>query len=342
MKRQFAFIVTIACTGLWLALAPAIGTAQSTTTSPADQADPPRAAVAPTEPQDDDALIESDADSAESLSERIKHFLRLRRDRDGRPVAMETSVTRYVGQNSKGEPITVDLIGVVHIGEKDYYETLNKAFEKYDAMLYELVAPEGTIVPKGGRRDGGDLANPVAALQVGMQSVLGLEFQLDHIDYTKDNFVHADMSPDEFAASMRRNDESFTKMFLRAIGQSMASSSSGRDTEIMLAMMSGKFKRRQVMAAQMQDMESGMVIFQGREGSTIIDHRNAKAMDILKREIAAGNKHLALFYGAGHLPDMERRLLSEFQMKRAGQYWLTAWRLSDKKGTGVFNGDERP
>ena len=81
------------------------------------------------------------------------------------------------------------------------------------------------------------------------------------------------------------------------------------------------------MAEQMQNVESGMVIFEGREGSTIIDYRNAKAMDILKREIAAGNKKLALFYGAGHLPDMQKRLLSEFQMKRAGQYWLEAWKL---------------
>lgn len=88
-----------------------------------------------------------------------------------------------------------------------------------------------------------------------------------------------------------------------------------------------RYQRRAVMAEQMQNVESGMVIFEGREGSTIIDYRNAKAMDILKREIAAGNKKLALFYGAGHLPDMQKRLLSEFQMKRAGQYWLEAWKL---------------
>lgn len=339
MNRHIALIVMVACTCLLSAWAPSLCKAQSTTAQPADQSP---AAGTKTEPQDADTNDDSGAESEESLSDRIKHFLRLRRDRDGRPVAMETSVTRYIGQNSQGETVTVDLIGVVHIGEKDYYEQLNQAFTKYDAMLYELVAPEGTVVPKGGRRDGGDLANPVAALQMGMQSVLGLEFQLDHIDYTKDNFVHADMSPDEFAASMRRNDESFTKMFLRAIGQSMASSSSGRDTEIMLAMMSGKFKRRQVMAAQMQDMESGMIIFQGREGSTIIEHRNAKALDILKREIAAGNKHLALFYGAGHLPDMERRLLSEFQMKRAGQYWLTAWRLAPTKPAQQPDDDRLP
>ncbi|MDG2186522.1 MAG: hypothetical protein P8K79_12655 [Mariniblastus sp.] len=262
------------------------------------------------------------------VADEMAHFLRIRRDAKRRPVAMETSVTRYEGVNEKGEPVSVDLIGVVHIGEKTYYEQLNKVFENYDAMLYELVAPEGTVIPKGGRVDSGASANPLVALQVGMKSMLELDFQLDHIDYTKDNFVHADMSPNEFAESMKRNDESFFKMAMKAIGQSMGQQSSGQDAKMLAAILSGSaVKRRAVMAEQMQDLESGMVIFEGRDGSTIIDFRNAKAMDILKREIAAGNKKLALFYGAGHLPDMQRRLQSEFQMKRAGQYWLEAWKL---------------
>ena len=32
-------------------------------------------------------------------------------------------------------------------------------------------------------------------LQNGMKDMLELEHQLQHIDYHKDNFVHADMSP---------------------------------------------------------------------------------------------------------------------------------------------------
>ena len=50
--------------------------------------------------------------------------------------------------------VVVDLIGAVHVGEKAYYEALNKQFEDYDAVLYELVAPEGTRVPKGAKPGG--------------------------------------------------------------------------------------------------------------------------------------------------------------------------------------------
>lgn len=263
----------------------------------------------------------------------IDHFMRVRKNSAGKPEALETSITRYETVNAAGEPVIVDLIGVVHIGEKDYYQELNKHFEKYDALLYELVAPEGTRIPKGGRGEADGL-NPLAAMQMGMKSMLELEFQLEHIDYSPDNFIHADMSPEEFVESMKKNDESFGKMFLKAIGQGMKGEtrtdvSSG---DLLSAMFSKNpaMKLRRTMAQQMRDMEGGMAIFEGREGSTIINHRNAKALEVMKREMATGKKRIAIFYGAGHLPDMERRLMSDFQMKRGGQFWLTAWKLSDK------------
>ena len=261
----------------------------------------------------------------------MDHFMRVKRDQKRKPIAFESSVTRYIGKNDEGEQIQVDLIGVVHIGEKAYYEKLNKIFEGYDAVLYELVAPEGTVIPKGGGRDPAESLNPIAALQIGMQSVLGLEFQLEHINYELTNMVHADMSPTEFRESMKNNDESFTKMFFKAMGQSMAqsgkSSASNFDLLRIAFAKDKEIQMRRLFAKQMMDMEGGLAMFEGKDGSTIIDHRNAKAMDSLNREIKLGQKKIAVFYGAGNLPDMERRLTSDFRMKRGGQYWLNAWKL---------------
>ncbi|MGI9518866.1 MAG: hypothetical protein ACR2NP_17560 [Pirellulaceae bacterium] len=261
----------------------------------------------------------------------IGRFMRVRRDASDNPVAMETSITRYVTTNSDGERVTVDLIGVVHIGEKDYYEELNELFAKYDALLYELVAPEGTVIPRGGRSESAGM-NPVAVLQQSLQSVLGLEFQLEHIDYTVDNFVHADMTPEEFGESMEENDESFFKMALKAFGQSMAMQSSNSelsDASLLMAMFSSdrEMKLRRIMASQMQDMESGMVIFEGRDGSTIIHHRNRKALQIMHEQIESGKTRLGIFYGAGHLPDFDEHLRKSHGMKRGGQFWLEAWDL---------------
>jgi hypothetical protein len=261
-------------------------------------------------------------------------FMRISKDSRKKPVALQTSITRYIGTNHQGKPILVDLIGVVHVGEQEYYAALNEQFKQYDATLYELVAPEGTRIPKGGRVEEGG-ANPIAALQMGMKSMLDLEFQLEHIDYTVENFIHADMSPEEFFESMSNNEESVGRMMLNSIGSSMAMQSKGSSAEMGLVM--SLFSRdrtkslRRTMAQQMEDIEAGMAMFRGKDGSTIIEHRNAKAMEVLKREIDAGREKLAIFYGAGHLPDMQKRLLEDFEMKRAGRTWLTAWDLEIKK-----------
>ncbi|QEG23535.1 hypothetical protein [Mariniblastus fucicola] len=264
-------------------------------------------------------------------------FLRIRRDHKGRPVAMETSVVRYQTKNEDGETVIVDLIGAVHVGEKSYYETLNNQFEQYESLLYELVAPEGTVIPKGGRVDDESISlNPVGGIQKGLKNLLDLEFQLEKIDYTKGNFVHADMTPTEFGESMKSNEESIGGYALKAMGQSMAMQASGKDTGtagmIMALFSSDKSLRmRRVMAQQMIDMEAGLAMFEGKDGSTIINHRNAKCMEVLKEELASGKKKIAIFYGAGHLADMEKRLISDFQMNVGGQKWIPAWTLTKRK-----------
>ena len=53
-------------------------------------------------------------------------------------------------RNTDKHDVTIDLIGAVHIGEKAYYDKLNKEFEQYDVLLYELVAPEGKIARSQG------------------------------------------------------------------------------------------------------------------------------------------------------------------------------------------------
>ena len=61
--------------------------------------------------------------------------------------------------------------------------------------------------------------------------------------------------------------------------------------------------------------------------NVIIGDRNARCIEVLDREIAAGKKKLGIFYGAGHFPDIERRLL-EKGFTRVSQKWATAWRVA--------------
>jgi hypothetical protein len=278
-----------------------------------------------------------DASTKESKADEPR-FIRVRRNDKKQPVAMETSVVRYAPVGADREGVTVDLIGAIHIGDKSYYDELNKLFQTYEVVLYELVAPEGTRIPKEGRKQGS--GHPIAAVQNGMSSMLELVHQLDCVDYTPENFVHADMSPEEFSKSMADRGESFMQMFLRLMGQGMAQQAAAQqggkgtssDLDLLVALFSRDraSKLKLLLAEQFENMESQMIMFDGPAGSTIITERNKRAFEVLDKQLKAGKKKVAVFYGAGHLPDMEKRLLADFAMKRQSEQWLTAWALEKK------------
>ncbi|PQO34324.1 hypothetical protein DTL21_12395 [Bremerella cremea] len=252
-------------------------------------------------------------------------FVRVKKNDSGQPAALQTAIAHY--QAKDGSKLKVDLIGAVHVGEDSYYKELNKRFKAYDAVMYELVAPEGTRVPAGGAGH----SSPVSGLQNGMKDMLELEFQLEKVDYSPENFIHADMSPEEFAKDMEERGDSILGMFARAMGQGLVQQSKGGSTDaaIMMALFSSDRakKLRRVFASQISDMDSQMRAIEGKNGSTIISQRNAKAFEVMGREIKNGKEKIAVFYGAGHLEDMHKRLLDDFGMELKSVEYLDAWDL---------------
>ncbi len=214
-------------------------------------------------------------------------YIRISRDDSDEPLALQTAIVRFVPADDASGGVQVDLVGAVHVGEKSYYEALNKQFEGYDVVLYELVAPEGTRVPKGGKPSG----HPVAMLQNGLKGMLELEHQLELVDYTKENMVHADMSPDDFAKSMEERNESFFGMFFRMMGQAMAQQSVQKnrtsDFDLLAALFdpdrAGSMKR--IMAEQFESLDGVMGALEGPDGSTIITERNKVALEKLAEQI---------------------------------------------------------
>lgn len=272
-------------------------------------------------------------EDGEGLKKReATQFIRLRKDKDGKPLALETAIVRYVPESGEGG-VSLDLIGAVHVGDLAYYKNLNKRFESYDALLYELVAEKGTRIPKGGK-PGGDML-PVEV----MKSFLQLESQLVHIDYTKDNFVHADLSPKEMKAAMKKRGEdglTLTLGILRDVlreANKMEKAQAQTDVEIpeltltdLLFRSSAAVKMKRFLAAQLSSTQA-----MGAMGETLnqllIDDRNQAALKVFQTEMAKGKRKMALFYGAAHMPDFEKRLLSDYGLKRDKIEWVTAWDL---------------
>ncbi len=273
-------------------------------------------------------------------------FLRMRNDAKGTPVAMQTSIARY--RPTDGDVI-VDLIGAVHIGEAEYYRTLNRQFDLYDVVLYELVAPQGTRVPKGGKKEStGSPLDMISWLQRQAQATLGLESQLEKVDYQKQHFVHADLSPTEMGQKMAERGDNALTVGLTAVAEMMRkqnkiSNASGKNGVAQLTgadlmdMLDEPLELKKMMAQQFAVsgvMEEGL-------GDTLnqllISDRNAAAMKVLQKQIVSGKKKIAVFYGAAHMPDFEKRMASDLGLKPTKHVWIDAWDLT-KAGKSPLKG----
>jgi hypothetical protein len=277
---------------------------------------------------------------AEAKKPPAAKFLRVQRDVKEQPVALETAIVRYVPAAGEGG-VVVDLIAAVHVGDRAYYDKLNKHMEQYDALLYELVAPQGTRPPKGGKRSD----NPIALLQGMMKSVLALESQVERIDYTPKNFIHADLSPDEMAEAIRkRGDDGFT-LFLSITadllrqqniqemqkGKGPAKKEPELDLLSMLLDPNAPVKLKRALAEQMESMTAPEAALGATLNTILVADRNQAALKVLQKELVRGKKTIGIFYGAAHMPDFEKRLREDFGLKRDSEQWLTAWDLSLRK-----------
>ena len=257
-------------------------------------------------------------------------YARVHKDDSGKLLALQTAVVRFIGnKGSKYEGRVVDLVGVVHIGENKYYRDLNSRLATYDTVLYELVAPDGTRIRP---EDLKQRRSILSSMQSGMKDMLNLEYQLEKIDYLAKNFRHADMTPEEFAEDFKRRGDSVWKMMARMMGAGLASqASTGGDAGLLLALMSDDRSRKmkQIMARQVIDLELINAGISDKNGeNTLIKGRNAKCFRILKEELDGGKKSVAVFYGAGHLPDMAERLKDDFGMKPIETTWMDGWDLT--------------
>jgi len=249
---------------------------------------------------------------------------------DDKGARLQTAVTSFV--NARG--VTVDLIGAVHIADKAYYDALNKRFMTYESVLYELVGGDFKDRAKTAKSDDGARLQWVGWLQQTMKNSLGLTGQIDGIDYTAKNFVHADMGTGEFFGTQEKKGESFLGLFFKAWTAQMAMEAAGERPDQpglakvieILCRKDSPTELKRLVGREFDQVEKLMAGIETDGGTVIIGDRNRVALEVLDRILAEGQSKTAIFYGAAHLPDMEERLASK-GFKRKSTEWLTAWDL---------------
>ena len=237
---------------------------------------------------------------------------------------LETAIVDFEGPGGA----KVHLVAAIHIADKAYYDELSRTFELYDALLYELVKPSGDG-PAGASQS----MSFLSMFQRWMKDTLGLQFQLDAIDYTRPNFIHADMDLETFEKLQKERGEGFLALLWRAVQADLKRQARGdpsRDVdpmELIKALFARDRSRslKLLMGRQLQDIEEQVAGLEGEKGSVILTERNKVAFQVLRKTLAAGKKDIGIFYGGAHMPDLERRITKDLGFVRKDVRWLSAW-----------------
>ena len=170
-------------------------------------------------------------------------FLRYTREAGALEASLQTSVVS-LELGAPAEPLRVDLVSAVHVGDAAYYVALQQRLSDYDRVCYELVVDKPPTPPGRRWRPAPPslrrrVRNPVALAQRFIAAVLRLELQLEQLDYcacgacslvapsvahycappsaARENFYHADLELKEFLQLQRERDESWPQLLWRAL-----------------------------------------------------------------------------------------------------------------------------
>jgi hypothetical protein len=259
---------------------------------------------------------------------------------DARSARLEVAIRTFTlpsGQN-------VDLVGVVHIADDAYYQQLNARFPAYDSVLFELVGDPEQLMSSAPltaeERKNQPTGSGVTLVQQSASKYLDLTFQLDAIDYRGKNMVHADISRQEFDKLQADRGENTMTLFLRAMQAQMSGTMNPAvvnelDSFALIRILlspnsAAEFKMS--LARVLDQMESVTAAMEGNNPSAILGGRN----DVVLKKIQAvlANKkqrRIAVFFGGGHMPGIERALVTDLKAKPVGEEWLAAWTMLKKQ-----------
>lgn len=287
-----------------------------------------------------------------------KPVLRIEEGTNG-TVALQVAVRDLVPRRKK-DPV-VRLVGVTHLGAKEYYAALQGLLDGERLVLFEGV---------GATNKQFRAANEGYSLQPALAKALGLQFQLHAIDYSGSNFVNSDLTLEEMGRVMSRESR---KEGGGGGGEKAGSGAGGTggagDGEAALgdlvSMMDGsswagvflKFgvafigtspKLRAtvklLLIETLGSMEGdlgqakGMPPSMQRLMEVLIRERNTAVIRDVSAAVARGRRSgrerlasVAVFYGAGHLADLEKRICEELGYRPSVERWYTAFEVNPGK-----------
>jgi hypothetical protein len=191
------------------------------------------------------------------------------------------------------------------------------------------IRQEGKSASKKGKKDPG--------LQSKLADALGLTFQLDAMDSSKSNWRSSDMSMDQLQARFAAAGADGEQLLKMLDGSSLM----GQLASFVLGFVKSSPQLAATVKMMMVDMlgsadamAAGPAELQKMMAVILIDRNDVVLKDLRGVIDTESRKDVAIFYGAGHLPDMEAKLRKDFGYVAAsgadGETWLPAITVNPK------------
>jgi hypothetical protein len=232
---------------------------------------------------------------------------------------------------AKGDGPSVWLVGAVHVGEKAYYRQLQGILDAQDLVLYEGV---GRIQPAAPTTGTTTTAPPKSTYRL-FADAIGLSDQTSEIRYDRPHFRNADLTWKQ-VQTLAAKEGKKTQGAITGIGRLLDPNSPQRKeiaflfqtiqadpglAEAMRVLMVRVLANPKMLADKAPSLGSGVVI----------DARNQRVLshfDAAQR--AQPGRSIAIFYGAGHLPGLQKGLESR-GYRPVETRWITALAADEKK-----------
>jgi hypothetical protein len=253
-------------------------------------------------------------------------------------VELQIAARRFNPARGRGPDIW--LVGASHIGDSNYFATLQRRLDAQPLVLFEGVGARSKKIKFDPEEE--------SSVQHTLATSLGLVFQLSAIDYDRPHFQNSDLTIAQLQSLFQSggkaggqgtkagaefqqllqvmNGSSFlgalVHVGIRFIG---ANPRLQAMTKVVLIELLGQIKGD---LAQLKGMPPEIQ----RLLEVIIQERNKVVIEDVKKELAGRwPRDIAVFYGAGHMADLEKRLRTELNYVPRKTVWLTAMSVNTRK-----------
>lgn len=240
-------------------------------------------------------------------------------------------------KNEKTDDVVV-LQGICHIGEKDLYMDMESYFADFENILFEGVVPVSHSKKKTKKNHIDKALEKIVSMYDPAAEALDLVTQQDYMPQDS-RWVWCDVTSLELENEMKRRkinikadkkDEDLKQINVYSLLELLSHSNIYGQACIISYGARHSFDIvyiKRMLEAEGSDEEKKNADYK-KLNSIIVDFRNRRAISKLKQFLRnPASQHIALFYGAAHLPGMEQLLLQDGFKRSGDKMWTTIWRF---------------